>query len=178
MHILLSFLGVVATLLFVLHRLAQIGVSLGGLNPFWWRRRRAWRRKYETNPVFSLEDPKEIAALLVVGVAKIDGDMSREAKRALLAEFESTFGVDEGEAGELAASSAYLLGDVEVLRNQLDGVLGNVEGRLTPDQTESLLVMMERVASVDGVPTRQQRQLIDGVRGRLALAPAPQGTWG
>lgn len=178
MHIILSFLGVVVTLLFILHRLAEMGIGLGGLNPFWWRRRRAWRRKYDANPVFSLEDPKEIAALLVVGVAKIDGDMSAEEKRAMPAEFEHTFSIDAREAAELVASSAYLLGDADVLRSQLDGVLGNCRERFTSAQVDSVLAMMERIAGLGGGPTREQRRLMDAARDALVLPAAPQGTWG
>lgn len=178
MHIILSLLGGVATLLFILYRLAEMGVTLGGLNPFWWRRRRAWRRKYEANPVFSLQDPKEIGALLVVGVAKIDGDMSAEEKRALPAEFERTFSVDAREAAELVAASAYMLGDAEVLRTQLDGVLANGRERLNREQAESVLEMMERIAGLGGAPTGEQLRLIDAVRGGLTRPAAPQGTWG
>jgi hypothetical protein len=74
MPYLLALLGSVVTILILLYRLAALGISLGGLNPFAWRRRRAWRQRYDAKPVFSLEDPREIAGILATSVAKIDGD--------------------------------------------------------------------------------------------------------
>ncbi len=96
MHIVLGALAIIVTVLILLNRLADAGIDRGGFNPFPWRRRHTWRSKLDANPLFLLEDPKEIAALLAVGVAKIDGDMSSEEKRALLAEFESTFAPSNG----------------------------------------------------------------------------------
>ena len=45
MPYLLGFLGLLVTVLILLSRLADAGIDLGGLNPFLWRRRRAWRQK-------------------------------------------------------------------------------------------------------------------------------------
>lgn len=178
MHIVLGLLGALVTLLVVLHRLADAGIDLGGLNPFLWRRRRAWRQKFEANPIFSLEQPIDVAALLVAGVAKIDGDMSVEEKRALLGEFETTFSLSEAKAAALLGSSAHLIGDGEVMRTQLDSVLAPHTERFSKGQVESILEMMERVAHIDGAPTTSQLSLIDGVRRALAPPEPEQGTWG
>ena len=70
MHVLLGLLGTIVTILVLLYRLSDIGINLGGLNPFSWRRRRAWQQKLEANPIFSLEDPREVAAVLLVGTAE------------------------------------------------------------------------------------------------------------
>ena len=178
MHIVLGLLGTIVTLLVVLHRLADAGIDLGGLNPFLWRRRRAWRQKFEANPIFSLREPIDVAALLVVGVAKIDGDMSAEEKRALLGEFETTFSLSEAKAAELLGSSSHLIGDGEVLRTQLDAVLAPQAERFSPDQVESILEMMERIAHIDGAPTASQLSLLDEVRRHLAPPQPEPGPWG
>lgn len=177
MHILLGLLGAIVTILVLLHRLADIGIDLGGLNPFMWRRRRAWRQKYEANPIFSLRDPIDIAALLVVGVAKIDGDMSAQEKRALLGEFETTFELTESKASALLGGSAHLIGDGQVLQTQIDDVLAGRRELFSEQQVESVLEMMERVAHIDGAPTARQLALIDSVRRLLAQPPASRGTW-
>lgn len=177
MHIVLAVLASIVTILILLNRLADAGIDLGGLNPFLWRRRRAWRRKLEGNPIFSVEDPLDLAALLVVGVAKIDGDISAEEKRAVLKEFEGTFALEPRDASELLRSSVHLLGDAKVLLTHLDQVLANGRDRFTPDQVASAIAMMERIADAAGAPSEEQRQLIEGVRTRLR-PPSPQGTWG
>jgi hypothetical protein len=177
MHIVLGILGVVVTVLILLHRLADAGIDLGGLNPFLWRRRRGWRQRYEANPIYSLEEPREIGALLVVAVAKIDGDMSAEEKRVLLAEFEATFSMSAREASELLRSTAFLLGDAQLLLTNLDAILAGWKDRLTPEQVDSMLAMMERVSGAAGAPTNQQREFVDRVRAALAPPRLPAGTW-
>lgn len=66
MHIVLGLLGSIVTILYLLDRL---GIDLGGLNPFYWQRRRAWEKKYQGDPIYSVEDPMHVAAILIVGSA-------------------------------------------------------------------------------------------------------------
>ena len=98
MHILLGLLGTLVTILVLLNRLAEAGIDLGGLNPFLWQRRRAWRNKYHGDPLFRLEEPLEVASLLTVAAAKCDGDMSSEEKRLILSLFEEEFRISRREA--------------------------------------------------------------------------------
>ncbi len=176
MHILLALLGTVVTLLVLLHRLAEIGVDLGGFNPFLRRRRRAWRQKYEANPIFALEDPLDIAAVLVVGVARVDGDMTSDEKAAVLREFENTLGLEPDGAAQLARSASHLIGDGNVLDTQLDDVLRGRQETFSDNQVESLLEMMQRVANEGNGETASQRRLMDNVR-RLLTAPKPASDW-
>ncbi len=111
MHLILAFLGTVVTILILVNRLSDAGLDIGWLNPFTWRRRRAWRNKLEGNPVFSLSEPLEVAALLSTAVAKLDGEISREEKAALLELFKHEFNRTDEEAADLLRSSTYLFGD-------------------------------------------------------------------
>ena len=177
MHILLALLGAIVTILVLLSRLADAGISLGGLNPFLWRRRRAWRTKYEANPLFTLEDPMAIAALLALGVAKAEGDMSADERRALLGEFETTFSRTPRQASELLTASAHLLGDGQAFRERIDDVLTNAKERLSGAQLDSVLPLLERVAAIGGAASAQRRQLLDLIRNGLAPAQAQNSTW-
>lgn len=177
MHILLALLGTVVTLLVLLSRLADAGISLGGLNPFLWRRRRAWRKKYEANPLFSLDSPLEITALLAVATAKADGDMSATERRGLLSEFEKTFALKPRDAAALLTSSAHMLGDGQLLREKLDDLLGKHKERFSDQQRDSALALLERIASLNGAPSAQQRELIDRVRHGFGADAAPKGVW-
>ena len=178
MHILLALLGTVVTILVLLYRLADIGVDLGGLNPFSGRRRRAWRQQFDANPIFALEDPREIAAVLVTGVAKIDGDLSAEEKRALLDEFTGTFSLPSAKASELLNSTVFLLGDMQVMSGQLGELLPRFRERLDAAQVESMLEMVERIATVDGGATEQQLHMITAIRRAFVPAEDRDSTWG
>ncbi len=175
MPYLLGLLGMIVTVVVLLNRLADAGIDLGGLNPFLLRRRRAWRQKFEANPLFGLEDPMEVVAVLAVGVAKADGDMSAEQKQALLMSFERTFGLDEQAARDLLVSSAHLVGDGQILRNQVQDVVAPGSKRFSDSQVESTLSLMEEIAAVEGASAPQQ-ELIAGVRDAFR-DDGPAGTW-
>lgn len=178
MHIVIAALGLLVSILYLLSRLADAGIDLGGLNPFLWKRRRAWRRKVEGNPIFTLQDPLEIASLLVVATAKVDGDMSSDEKKAVLREFEHTLGLKHRVATDLLGSGAYLLGDTRVFQEQLAAFLANAKERLSPAQAQSVIAMMESVAGSSGNASEQQKSLIAATRERLDPALQPKGTWG
>ena len=164
MPYLLGLLGVIVTALVLLSRLADAGIDLGGLNPFALKRRRSWRRKFEANPLFGLDEPMEVAAVLAVGIAKAGGDMSSEQKRALLDAFERTFALDRRAAEELLASSAYLVGDGRIFRDQVQDVVAGSRKRFTDSQIASTLSLVEEVAAVDSA-TELQRELIGRIKG-------------
>ena len=159
MPYLLGLLGVIVTALVLLSRLADAGINLGGLNPFARRRSRAWQRKFEANPLFGLDDPMDVAAVLAVGIVKAGGDMSSEQKRVLLDAFQRTFGLDPGAAEKLLSSSAYLVGDGRIFRDQVQDVVARSKDRFTDSQIASTLSLLEETAAVEGA-TAQQRELI------------------
>ena len=175
MPYLLGLLGLIVSVLILLHRLADAGIDLGGLNPFLTRRRRSWRQKFEANPLFGLDKPMDVAAVLAVGVAKADGDMSMEQKQALLAAFQQTFDIDHRAAEELLASSAHLVGDGRILRDQVPDVVAGSKDQFTDDQIDSTLSLLEAIAAVEGASGRQ-KDLIANVADSLRDQPAA-GTW-
>lgn len=173
MAYLLGMLGVIVTVLVLLSRLADAGIDLGGLNPFLTQRRRAWRQKFEANPLFGLDKPMDVAAVLAVGVAKADGDMSMEQKQALLASFQQTFRIDGLAAEELLASSAHLVGDGRILRDQIHDVIARSKEHFTDIQIESTLSLLEEIAALEGASERQ-RDLVSRVEDSLRDRPAAE----
>ena len=174
MHIVIGFLTALVTVFYLLDRL---GIDLGGFNPFHWRRRRAWSTKYHSDPIYSVEDPMHVATILVLGAAKLDGDLSAEQKRVALAQFETHFSLDSKSASELLGSAAHLLGAPQVIDAQLDGVARNNQGRFSKDQAESMLQMMVQVASADGELTTAQSAFVERVRAQFVPPDKGEGTW-
>lgn len=177
MHILLALLGVLVTILVLLSRLADAGIDFGGLNPFSAYRRRKWRQKFEANPLFSLNDPLEIGAILLVWTAKCEGDMSAEQKRAILAMLEKTFGLGSSQATDLLGSSVHLIGNGQILKSQLEDFLTLGQEHLSTEQADSAIALMREVARVDGAETAQQLELIDTVKSKLGPTDSAAGTW-
>jgi uncharacterized tellurite resistance protein B-like protein len=175
MHIILGALASIVTILYLLDRM---GIDLGGFNPFYWRRRRAWAKKYEGDPVYSVEDPVEVAALLILGAAKLNGDISAEQRRVAQQQFQSVFSMSERDALQLIASATHLLGAPQVIDTQLKGVIAKNKDRLTPEQAKSMLDMMMEIAAADGDSTAEQREYVDFVRSEFAREEKGEGPWG
>lgn len=174
MHILIGALSALVTIFYLLDRL---GIDIGGLNPFYWYRRRAFRKRYGSDPVHSIEDPVHIASLLVIGAAKLDGDLTAEQKTLAKQVFMSEFSLDEREASQLFGSAAHLLAAPELLGDQLKKLVDRNAKRFSNEQAASLIDMMKQVASADGALTGAQNDFINGVRA-IYVQDAPQdGTW-
>lgn len=146
MHIVLGLLGTIVTILILLNRLAEAGIDLGGLNPFLWSRRRKWRNKYEGNPVHCIENPMDATAILMVAVAKADGDISKEEKSLLLQLFEDEFNLDKKDAAGLLISSAHLLGDGTDVRDNIEKFLQASKEGFSEDKAASAIDLISRVA--------------------------------
>lgn len=175
MHIVLGVLGSVITILVLMNRLAEAGIDLGGLNPFLWHRRRQWQKKLHGNPVYTMESPLDVTALLATAIAKSDGDMSSEEKRLILGLFQNEFSMSKKEAAELLIASAYLLGDGEDVRNGLQKVLGPSLPNFTEEQAHAAIALFEKVCEVDPEESELKRAMVAYIsktlRARFQVAP-------
>lgn len=177
MHIVLGALGSVITILWLLHRLAEMGIDLGGLNPWLWQRRRRWRQKYEGNPIYSLESPMEVTALLIAGTAKVDGDMSVEEKAEILGVFENEFSLSKRDAADLLLSVTHLLGRGDEFYQKLAAVLAPSKERFTQEQAESAIELMQRVAAISSTGSQIKSELIESARSALIATNSEKGKW-
>lgn len=174
MHIVLVLLGSIITILFFLDRL---GINLGGLNPFYWYRRRAFAKKYGSDPIYSIEDPVHVAALMIIGAAKLDGDLTAEQKRVAKELFVSEFSLDSREASQLFGSAAHLLAAPQLIDTQLRKLAARNTDRFSPDQAKSMVEMMSKVASADGDLSSEQKDYIDSIRSQFVREETSKGTW-
>ena len=174
MHILIGFLGSLITVFYLLDRL---GIDIGGFNPFHWRRKRAWMKRYDSDPIYSVEDPMHVAALLILGAAKLDGVISAEQKRVALEQFETAFSLDAQEASELVGSAIHLLGSPQVIDAQIKGLADKNKGCFSKEQADSMLEIMVTVCSADGDTTAEQTALMENLRTHFVSPEPTQGTW-
>ncbi|MEL6871080.1 MAG: TerB family tellurite resistance protein [Pseudomonadota bacterium] len=168
MHVIIGFLSSIVTILWLLHRLAEMGIDLGGLNPWSWKRRRKFRAAYEANPIFRLDDPLEATAVLMVAVAKADGDMSGAERRELLDAFTERFHLSNSDAAALLTASTHMLGNGDAVRDSLESVLQPSVDKFSPTQATSAVELLEQVAAVDGAASDAQQALIERARTTLA----------
>jgi len=163
MHIILSVLGAIVTILVLVKKLSDAGIDIGWLNPFTWRRRRAWRKKFEGNPVFTLDGPLEVAAMLATALAKIDGEISREEKATLLSLFQSEFRKTEKEASELLLSSIYIFGDGQEALKKPASIMKRSLDKFTEEQARSVMSLLDTILKIDATNVVEKEKFISEI---------------
>lgn len=178
MHIVLGLLGTIVTILILLNRLAEAGIDLWGLNPFLWNRRRKWRKKYDGNPAFKLSDPMDATALLMVAIAKYDGDMTREQKAHILGLFEREFRLSRKDAEGLLIASVHLYGDGQEVKSKIREVIAPSAENFTQDQARSATGLVRAVADAESEPNPGRDKMVALMEKELARKFQSTPEWG
>lgn len=139
MHIVIGFLTTLAGLIWAFHALQNSGLDLNSFNPFTWMRRRQWEKKLGTKPMHALTNSMDAAALLVVSIAKEDGEITRDTKMEIVTMFEKEFGIKKPRALELFSSSTYFLKDVMNMEAEVSNVLKPNKSQFQKHHVDSLL---------------------------------------
>jgi hypothetical protein len=173
----IGLISAIAGLLFALHKLQQAGVDLNAFNPFVWWRRKQLEKTYGQKPLYVLDSPMEVAAMLMLATVKCEGEVSREQKRFLLQNYEKEFGLSVGDASALLSQSAYLLRDEEEIASQIDEVLERSRAEFAEQQIESTLELMNQAAEFEDAPNEGQETLIREVRRVLDVRETEGKKW-
>lgn len=177
MHILLGLLGTIITILILVNRLSDSGIDLGWLNPFSWKRRREWSEKYHANPLYSLDSPMEVTAVLMVALAKCEGEVSQEQKKELINKFREVFHLDEEQAAGLLTSSSFLLKEDVSSVKAMDKLLAPSRDKFTSEQVSSAVGLLNHIANFDSPSTSLQREIIEKFRSTLESKACAEAGW-
>lgn len=168
----------VAGLLWAINALQRSGFDIRALNPFAWLRRREWEKRYGEKPLYTLTDPVDVAGVLLLGVARCDGELSSGQKAEIMKAFEQEMRLSRDEAADLLRASAHLIRNEVYLVDQLDRILAPAANRFTSEQLASVLNLMTRVAASDNPVNAEQQKLIDGVYDFFNRRQAGKRGWG
>lgn len=160
MHILIGLITALGTLLYIMERMR---IDIGWLNPWAWKRRRAWRKQSTGNPAYSLDRPIDAVALIATAAAKIDGDLSIEEKEELKRIFQNTFNLSEQEAAQLLGSSVYLLGPGEDVFQSPEKILQRSLDQFSDEQKASSIELLSKIIHVGGAPSNLQQEFVNKV---------------
>lgn len=157
MQIVVSILGGILIVYLFFNGLAELGISTAGMNPLLRRRRKKWKER-SRNPIYNIESPLEMTALLMVAAAGGGAGLNAESKREILRLFESEFRLGGKHASELLIASEYLLQDGIEFRNNFKEIMRKSLRNFTPEQRASAVSMIERIADMDktGNPARAE----------------------
>lgn len=178
MHILIAAITAIAGLVWALNSLQRSGFDPNSLNPFLAYRRWQWRRSHGEKPIYKLTRPMDVAAVLLLGIAKADGEITSDQKKELLGLFQSEFEIGRDEASDLLLASSHLIRNEIYLVDNLEKILERTASKFEPDAVASLLSMMQRIAALDGSINAEQQKLIDATQSYFAdRAPKAVRTW-
>jgi len=160
MHIVLLVLGAIVTILILVNRLSENDINIGKLNPFAWKRRREWAKKYHANPVYSLASPKEVTGVLMVALAKSEGAISSDQKREIINKFKEVFRLNEDQSTALLTSSIFILKDnINLVKNMNKLMEPSIES-FSEEQASSALSLITDIANFDSPENTFQLEII------------------
>ena len=173
MHIIIGLITAIGGVVWALYRLQNSGVDLNAFNPFHWARRRQWEKKLGTKVIHQLENPMEAAGLLMVAIAKMEGEISREQKAEIIGLFESEFHLSNTRAVELFSSVSYILQEAVNIVAEVKNILAPCKAAFKSEQVESLVDMLNKIALLEGSVSEEQGLLIAAVKKELGIYGAP-----
>lgn len=177
MHIILSVITALGGLIWAIIALQRTGFDINSLNPFLWHRHSQWRKKHDTKPIYKLSEPLDVAALLLLGVAKCEGEISAEQKRTLISIYEHDFHLTQDQASDQLLASSHLLRDEIYLVDNINKILEQSGSIFTEVQVSSLLSLMQQVAKVECPINLEQQKLIDATQQYFAKIKKSSSTW-
>ena len=177
MHIVLSVITALAGLAWALSSLQKSGFDINSLNPFLWHRRSKWQKKHDTKPIYKLSEPLDVAAVLLLGIAKCEGEVSAEQKKHLVSIFQNNFHLDADQASDQLLASAHLLRDEIYIVDNINQLLELSGPKFSPSQTASLLDLMQQTAKIENPINQEQQKLINATQKYFAKIQKGSKNW-
>jgi uncharacterized tellurite resistance protein B-like protein len=177
MHIIIGIISALAGLFWALNSLERSGFRLSSLNPFHWHRRNQWKKQNQASPLYLLDNPMDAAAAMMLGIAKLEGEISREHKNEILNIFSKEFNLDSKKAKELLASTSYLLQSENNFIMNIGKVLSASKDKYSPEQAESTIALMTRIAKIESDISPEQSELLGSVSKILKPLSIKQEKW-
>lgn len=177
MTIVIGIITALAGLIWALNSLQRSGVDLNAFSPFTWLRRRQWEKKLGTKPMHALTDTMEAASLLVVAVAKEDGEITRDTKMDILTMFEEEFGISRKRSIELFSSSSYLINGEMNLAGEVKNILAPTKATFDDEKTQIVLRMLEKISKAEDQASAEQQELIAAVKKELRVLEEKPTKW-
>src|SRR5581483_2194109 len=133
-------------------------------------RKAAARETARLAPLRAIDDPRDAAAILMVLIARQNGDPTPQQIAFIEARLRSVFGFD-GELTERMTHARFMAGQCESFAQAASMFAGLFRQRLTDAECHELLDMIEDVARHEG-PSEQQAVAISAFKPMIGVAAA------
>ena len=163
MGILLQLLGLVLAVTLALGALKRNGVDIGWLNPFTLFRRLLWKQKSTVPPLYALDHPVDVVAVLALASVQTSGMVTSKQKEGVLALLSQHLGVDEAEANNMWISSSHLLRHRALDAREVQAVLQKSADKFSAYHQETLMTVVSNAVAIEPPENAAQRELIAAI---------------
>ena len=151
-------------------------VQMGGIEHFQQRRkqrehdakRTAAREASRLAPLRAVDDPRDAAAILMLLIARVNGDPTRERIWLIEEKLRTVFGF-ERELTERMTQARYLAAQSESFEQAAAVFAEMFRTRLTADERQELVDMLEEIARNE-LPYEREIEAITAFRPKIGLA--------
>jgi uncharacterized tellurite resistance protein B-like protein len=172
MHILVGILGAVFAVALVIWRISVV-IQAGKTVVSATRdakaalRRRGWSHRAAARPLDAIDDPKLIAAVILMASIRCDREITQEDRDRMTAEMQRAFRVDRKEAMDLAGEAEFLVRDIA----DYPRWAGRLAAALVPKcsaEERAQVLEMAAILGPGGAPSERRQLLLtryrDGAR--------------
>jgi hypothetical protein len=177
MGIVLQLLGLVITFTMAMEGLRRLGIDVGWLNPLTFFRRRAWRKKVTTPPIYALQHPVDVVGVMALAVVQTTGAVSVEQKAGVQRLLRDKLDLQESEASDLWLASSHMLRSRALEASEVPAVLEPSAGKFSDYHRETLLAVMRGAAQIEPPLNPRQQALLDAVDQFFARHKKASGPW-
>src|SRR5687768_1367271 len=149
MGVILQVLGLVITFTMAMEALRRFGIDVGWLNPLTFFRRRAWRKKVTTPPLYALEHPVDVVAVLALATVQTTGAISSQQKAGVQALLRQHLNIGEADATNIWLASSHMLRNRPLELSELPAVLSGSAAKFTDYHLQTLKTVMRAAASIE-----------------------------
>jgi hypothetical protein len=177
MGIILEILGIGITLMFGLAALKRAGIDIGWLNPFTFFHRRAWKNKVSVPPLYNLQHPVDVAAVLGMAIVKSTGEITSDQKQGLINLYGKHLNANPTEANDLWIASSHLMRRSLIEASEVPDILSRSAEKFSNFHVESLFALMADAKSLDQSTHANQSALIEATKAYFAKRTPDGKSW-
>lgn len=177
MGILIQILGLVVAVAFALGALKRNGVDIGWLNPFTFFHRLSWRRKSMVPPLYALDHPIDVVAVLALAAVQTSGMVTSKQKEGVLALLRQHLSMDEAEANKLWILSSHLLRHRALDAREVPGVLTKSAGKFSDYHQKTLLTVVKAAIAIEPPENAAQTELVEAIEAFFSQLKAAPVAW-
>jgi hypothetical protein len=177
MGVIAQVLGLIVSYVLAMEALRRFGIDLGWLNPLTFFRRRSWRNKVTTPPLYTLQHPVDVVAVLALATVQTTGAISTQQKAGVQQLLRDKLSLSEADATNLWLASSHLLRNRALELSEVPVVLKPSAEKFTAYHIETLQATMREAALIEPPINAAQQQLIDAVGAFFTQTKTSPRSW-